>query len=280
MNAPDPAAISAMHAGQRAVRWLDRSADARADASSPAPGFAAARANPSASECRLDASRCRLCNVRRACPSDPDQDPGAVIAVPVFRKVPRGSALYRAGDEFHDFYRICSGSFKLRLTSASGREQIPGFPIVGDFLGLDGIESGQHGCDAIALEDSQVCAIPFSGILARCRQDAGAQDILNRLFAGEITRERRLLMAVGCLNADSRLAVFLADLSGRLAARGYSGREFHLRMTREDIGNHLGMKLETVSRSLARLQAEGTVSVRHKHLEIRNPSRLTELSAA
>jgi CRP/FNR family transcriptional regulator len=184
------------------------------------------------------------------------------------RLVRRGQTLYRANDIFTNLYIVNTGSLKTVMFHSEGREQIADFPLAGDLLGLDGLGSGHHTCDAIALEDTQLCVIPFLLLEQRCRDRASVQHRLHRLMGAEIVREQKFFMLLGRMSADERLADFLTNMSRKLSACGYSAHEFTLRMTREDIGNHLGLKLETVSRTFSRFQAKGYVGVQQKHITI------------
>lgn len=193
------------------------------------------------------------------------------------RIIRRGEPLYRAGDTFTYLYRLHSGSVKLRITNDSGIEQIAAFPMAGTLLGLDGIETGTHTCDAVALELSTVCVLPVGDLLDLCSSDRAAALQFNKMIAHETTYYRNLLLVLACMKSEERIANFLLDLSGRMAASGYSSREFMLKMTREDIANHLGMKLETVSRIFTRLKLSRILDVRRRYLKIRNPDALKKM---
>lgn len=227
----------------------------------------------------LDIPKCGVCPLFRAChPERPEAAPSNASVVVTRRAIRRGDTVYRSGDPFAFAYLIVYGSFKLRRTHSSGKEHILGFPLSGDLLGLDAMAGGTHQCDAIALEDSQVCVITFSELLSQCRSDERVQQSFNTLMGQELERESTLSMMLSSLNADERIAGFLCGNARRLAKAGYSSREFHLRMTREDIGCHLGMKLETVSRVLSKLQAQDMLAVHQRHIEIRDESRLQSLA--
>ncbi|MGA7776769.1 MAG: fumarate/nitrate reduction transcriptional regulator Fnr [Paraburkholderia sp.] len=184
------------------------------------------------------------------------------------RTIKNGESLYRAGDSFQSIYALRAGSFKTVVMHRDGREQVTGFYLAGDVLGLDGVCSGKHNCDALAIEDSKVCIIPFHLLEAMCREVKPLQQHVHRLLGGEIVREARLMMLLGTMSADQRVAAFLLNLSGRLKTRGYSPAEFHLRMTREEIGSYLGMKLETVSRMFSKFQKDGLVDTHGKQIRI------------
>lgn len=168
------------------------------------------------------------------------------------RHVRQGDTLFRADDDFQSIYAVRAGSFKTVMMHRDGREQVTGFQIAGETLGMDGIGNGHHCCDAIALEDSVVCIIPFGQLETACREMKSMQHYLYQMLSSEIVRESSQMLLLGTMSAEQRVAQFLLNLSARFKARGYSASEFHLRMTREEIGCYLGMKLETVSRMFSR----------------------------
>lgn len=226
--------------------------------------------------CRLAAAG--TCPVSDLCPTKPDAFHQLFQGPTVLRRViHRGHALYRAGDTLVNLYELYAGSVKLRSTSRTGLEQIVSFPMAGSLLGLDGIEKGTYECDAIALEDSLVCVLPLSELVSRSGSDAAAALSLNRAIAHETSHYRQLLMAMACLNSEERVAHFLVEISEKMAVNGYSPREFMLKMTREDIARHLGMKLETVSRIFTHLRATHVLDVRRRHIRIRSPEALRSI---
>jgi CRP/FNR family transcriptional regulator len=149
-----------------------------------------------------------------------------------------------------------------------GNEQITGFQLVGESLGLDGVHTGHHNGDAIALEDSTVCIIPFGQLEQMCREVRPMQHHVYQMMGGEIVRESSQMLLLGTMTAEQRVAAFLLNLSARFKARGYSAAEFVLRMTRDEIGEYLGMKLETVSRMLSKFQHKGLVATQGKQIRI------------
>jgi CRP/FNR family transcriptional regulator len=226
-----------------------------------------------------DIPKCADCALSLACHGDrPNRSGSNNNAVVARRFVRRGQMLYRSGDDAMFAYLIVYGTFKLRRTHSSGKEHIPSFPFSGDVLGLDAIADGKYHCDAIALEDSQLCVVSLSKLLSRCRDDERVQHAFNGLMANALERESIMAMLLSSLSADERMAAFLCGNAQRMADAGYSSREFNLRMSREDIGCHLGMKLETVSRVLSKLQAQSILAVHQRHIEIRDPSRLAQLA--
>ncbi|TDV07129.1 helix-turn-helix domain-containing protein [Paraburkholderia caballeronis] len=214
---------------------------------------------------------CERCSSRDLCmpPSLRDTQPAGLVGVfGNSRKIERGEAIYRAGDAFENLYVLRAGSSKTIALHRDGREQITGFQISGEFIGMEGLTTGVHTLDAIALEDSVVCAIPFRALESMSYTDRDLQRHMNWLMSREIVRESAHLMLMGSMNAEERVAAFLLNLSQRYRERGYSATEFQLRMTRDEIGCYLGLKLETVSRMLTRLQKRGLIQISGKKARI------------
>ena len=193
------------------------------------------------------------------------------------RKIKRQQHLYRSGDAFEAIYAIRAGSFKTDVLTEDGRDQVTGFQMTGELLGLDGISTETHSCNAVALEDSEVCAIPFSHLEGLSREIQTLQHHFHKVMSREIVRDHGVMMLLGTMRAEERLAAFLLNLSQRFTARGYSPAEFYLRMTREEIGSYLGLKLETVSRAFSRFQEEGLIAVQQKHVRILDIIKLKQL---
>ena len=195
------------------------------------------------------------------------------------RKLKRGQHLYRAGDPFEAIFAVRAGFFKTDVLTEDGRDQVTGFQMAGEILGMDGISTEHHTCNAVALEDSEVCLIPFTDLEALSSEIHSLQHHLHKVMSREIVRDHGVMMLLGTMRAEERLAAFLLNLSQRFSARGYSQAEFHLRMTREEIGSYLGLKLETVSRAFSRFQDDGLISVQQKHVRIVDLPRLKALLA-
>ncbi|MCE1241799.1 fumarate/nitrate reduction transcriptional regulator Fnr [Oryzomicrobium sp.] len=214
---------------------------------------------------------CSNCNLRELClPLGLNSQEMAKLEeiVSTRKRVKRGDLLYRAGQPFEALYAIRSGFFKTDVIMEDGRDQVTGFQMSGELLGLDGISSENHSCNAIALEDSEVCLIPFDYLERLSRQVPTLQNHFHKVMSREIVRDHGVMMLLGTMRAEERLAAFLLNLSQRFVARGYSPAEFYLRMTREEIGSYLGLKLETVSRSFSKFQEEGLIAVQQKHIRI------------
>jgi CRP/FNR family transcriptional regulator len=195
------------------------------------------------------------------------------------RRVKRGEEIYHMGDPFDSIYAIRSGAFKTTVLHDDGREQVTGFQMTGEVLGLDGISADKHNCNAVALEDSELCVISFQQLERLSREIGILQRHVHRLMSGEIIREFGIMMLLGSMRAEERLATFLLNISQRLRARGYSPTDFHLRMTREEIGSYLGMKLETVSRTFSKFQAQGLISAHQKQTSILDIDKLKRIVA-
>ncbi|HEY0825968.1 MAG TPA: cyclic nucleotide-binding domain-containing protein, partial [Ramlibacter sp.] len=184
------------------------------------------------------------------------------------RRVKEGQALYHEGEKFQFIYAVRSGTFKSHLTLRDGREQVTGFQMAGELLGLDGLASGKHASSAVALEDAEICAIPYAHLSELAKLSPDLHHVISRLMSREIVREHSLMMLLGSMNAEERLAAFLLNISQRMKARGYSASEFHLRMSRAEIGSYLGMKLETVSRTFSAFAQQRLLEVQKKHVRI------------
>ena len=190
------------------------------------------------------------------------------------RRIKRGSALFSNGDKFSALYAIRVGFFKTCVTTEGGRDQVTGFQMAGEIMGLDGIVGDRHTCDAVALEDAEVCVMPYDRIEALSRDVPALQTHVHRIMSREIVRDHGVMLLLGSMRAEERLAAFLLNLVQRLQARGFSSSELVLRMTREEIGSYLGLKLETVSRTFSKFAEEGIVEVKQRHVRILNSDAL------
>ena len=204
-----------------------------------------------------------------------EQDLGRIDElVATRRRVKRGAMLFRTDEPFTALYAIRTGFFKTCVTAEDGRDQVTGFHMAGEIIGLDGIVNDRHTCEALALEDAEVCVMPFDRIGELSREVSALQHHFHRIMSREIVRENGVMLLLGTMRAEERVAAFLLNLVQRLRARGFSGSELVLRMTREEIGNYLGLTLETVSRTFSRFAEEGLVEVRQRHVRILEPEKL------
>ena len=193
------------------------------------------------------------------------------------RKVKRGGLLFRNGERFNSLFAIRTGFFKTCVASEDGRDQVTGFQMAGEIIGLDGIMNDHHTCDAIALEDAEVCVMPFDRVEELSREITSLQRHVHKIMSREIVRENGVMLLLGSMRAEERLAAFLLNLVQRLHARGFSQSELVLRMTREEIGSYLGLKLETVSRTFSKFVEDGIVEVKQRHVRILNTEALKDI---
>jgi CRP/FNR family transcriptional regulator len=195
------------------------------------------------------------------------------------RRLERDDPLYRMGEPFRNLYAVRFGHFKSYQINAAGEAQITGFQMAGELLGMDAIGADVHHCDAVALEDSEVCEIPFTHLEDLFGHVPALLRHFHRIMSREITREQNVMLLLGNMRAEQRFAVFLVNLSARYAARGYSSTRFQLRMSREDIGNYLGLTIESISRLLSRFKKLGLVQVDKREVELLEPARLKAMAA-
>ncbi len=224
---------------------------------------------------------CSSCNLREIClpvgltKEELDHIDGRLVTAR--SKVARGAKLFQAGDPFNAVYAVWTGFFKTCVSSKDGREQVTGFQMSGELVGLDGIGQRVHEIDAVALEDSQVCLIPYEELETLALEVHSLQQQFHRVMSREIVRNQSVMLLLGSMHAEERVAAFLLNLMHRLKARGFSAFAIVLRMSREEIGSYLGLKLETVSRTFSKFQAQGLLSVRHRHIEITDAAGLQNI---
>ncbi|MBI3546635.1 MAG: fumarate/nitrate reduction transcriptional regulator Fnr [Gammaproteobacteria bacterium] len=210
---------------------------------------------------------CSSCNLKEMCLPCGMKSAGSKVLDDLFynrRTVKRGASLYRAGMPFDSLFTVRSGFFKSYAVTEDGREQVTGFQMAGEIVGLDGIETDSHNVNVEALEDSVVCVIPFAQLEELASRVPSLQHQLHRMMSREIVRDQGVMMLLGSMHAEERVTAFLLNLSQRFSARGYASAEFMLRMTREEIGSYLGLKLETVSRIFSKLQQSGLIGLDKK----------------
>lgn len=193
-------------------------------------------------------------------------------------RVPKGSALFKIGDTTTALYGIRSGTLKTQLQDSSGQVQITGFLFPGEIIGMDGLLQNVHVSHAIALEDSEVCVIPLDELDSLSQHIPILQLQFRRLMSKEINRSHQMVMSLGGLRSEQRLAAFLLNMSQRLAGLGYSSTDFILRMSREEIGNYLGLTLETISRLFSRFARDGLLRIQQREVSLLDMAALRELS--
>lgn len=196
------------------------------------------------------------------------------------RPLQKGEYLYHKGDKFEQIYAVRSGAVKAFNTDEDGGEQILGFYLPGELLGLEAIETTQHLCSTEALETSSFCAIPFSMLEDVCTKIPGLQHQMYRLMSRELTTENESLLMLTRKSAEEKIATFLVNISTRLRILGYSSTEFRLPMSRQEIANYLALTVETVSRIFSRLKKEKLIEIDRKLIKITNPDGLHEMCRA
>jgi len=220
---------------------------------------------------------CRNCSLTTLCLPmglEPDDVEKLDDIVKRNRPLHRGDHLFRDGDRFHSLYVVKTGSVKTYAPSEDGGEQVLGFHLPGELIGLDAIEHEMHNCSAKILETSAVCEIPFEHLEELSSTIPSLQHQMFRLLSREIGHDEGMLTLLGKKNAEERLAAFLVSLSDRFKRRGFSSTDFYLSMSRHEIGNYLGLAVETVSRLFTRFQEEGLLNVERKHIQLLDTDKL------
>lgn len=227
------------------------------------------------------AIHCQDCSISQLCiPFTLNEQELDQLDSIIERKKPiqKGQELFKAGDHLRALYAIRSGTIKSYTITEQGDEQITAFHLAGDLVGFDAINEREHPSFAQALETSMICEIPYetlddlSGSMPKLRQQ------IMRLMSNEIKGDQDMILLLSKKTAEERLAAFLYSLSKRFAQRGFSPREFRLTMTRGDIGNYLGLTVETISRLLGRFQKSEILAVKGKYITILNLEELARLA--
>lgn len=188
----------------------------------------------------------------------------ADLLAPQRRIVHAGDAIYRAGDRFDNLYILNAGFFKIVKLAADGREQVVSLKFRGDWMGFDGIAQQAYACEAVAMDTGEVWVVPYASLLAACTGCPELLSTVHEAMSSEIGRDRDSLMSVCTLPADARVAEFLRYFAGALEERGLRSDQITLRMTRAEIGNYLGMTLESVSRALSKLARDKVIAFAEK----------------
>ncbi|MFN2328712.1 MAG: fumarate/nitrate reduction transcriptional regulator Fnr [Chromatocurvus sp.] len=195
------------------------------------------------------------------------------------RPLQKGGHLYRQGEDFSSIYAVRSGTLKAYRMTDDGREQITGFYFPGEIVGMDGINQSRHASSARALETSAVCEIPFSSLEKLSASMPQLQRHFFQLMSREITEDQQLITLLSKSSADARIAALLLSISMRNARRRLSATQFRLSMSRVDIGNYLGLTVETVSRVFTRLQKSGIMDVSNREISILDETALRQLTS-
>lgn len=186
------------------------------------------------------------------------------------KKIKQGESLFTSKTKFSALYAIKLGFFKTTINSHQGHEQVTGFQMSGEIIGLDGIADNQHTCNAIALEDSEVCIMPFSNLQTLAHEIPSLQSHLNKIMSREIVRESGMIVLLSTMSAKEKLSNFLSNLIQRLSLRGQSSHELILRMSREEIASYLGLSKETVTRVLSKYSDQNILEVNNRFIKILN----------
>lgn len=227
-----------------------------------------------------DFSSCNYCSVRRLClPVSVDKEEINIIDDLVSDRphLKKSDFLFRTGEKFHALYAIKSGAVKTYGITRDGKEQITGFHFAGELIGLDAIGNNMHNCNAMALEKTVICEIPYENIESVSLSIPSIQQEITKLMSREIRNDEEMLMAMGSMRAEQRVACFLFSLYRRLMQHNKEKNIFRLPMTREEIGNYLGLSLETVSRRMSSLHEEGVISVENRLIKLNDIDKLQEL---
>jgi CRP/FNR family transcriptional regulator len=233
---------------------------------------------PVSSGCQIS---CNNCSISQLClPVTLNESEMGKLDDIIERKKPfhKGDLLFEAGKSLNSLFAVRSGSFKSYTISEQGDEQITDFHLAGDIIGFDGLSNMQHQSYAQAMETAMVCEIPFTtlddlaGKLPKLRQQ------IMRLMSSEINYDQEMLLLLNKKTAEERLAAFIGNLSVRFGERGFSKKEFRLTMTRGEIGNYLGLTVETISRLLSRFQKAEVIKVEGKFITILDLDQLTQLA--
>ena len=220
---------------------------------------------------------CSQCSLVELClPKGLTAEELEVFEQTISRKKPleKSEYLYRAGEEMISLYTVKTGAFKANIDSLDGQENIVGFFLPGELMGLDGIASGQYQCDMIALGDAHVCQLSYRDFERVSEKFPVLRQEILSVSSNNMTTAQKMLMFIGKRPVEERLAMFLISISQRFKARGLSESRFQLPMSRHDIANYLGMAPETISRQFKRLQDQGLVSIKNADLTINNTTAL------
>ncbi|WP_160063108.1 FNR family transcription factor [Psychromonas sp. L1A2] len=241
------------------------------------------KSNSSRAQTGANAIHCQDCSISQLCiPYSLNETELNRLDTIIERKKPvqKGSEIFKAGDNMKCLYAIRSGTLKSYTITEQGDEQITAFHLAGDLVGFDGISTGTHPSFAQALETAMICEIPYDTLDELSTTMPKLRQQILRLMSSEIVGDQNMILLLSKKNAEERLASFIHNLSVRFAARGFSPREFRLSMTRGDIGNYLGLTVETISRLLGRFQKSGMIAVKGKYITVLDDAQLSELAGS
>lgn len=224
---------------------------------------------------------CQSCSLRELCL--PHGLNAAVInkldeIVDHFNLIHAGELMFTTGDQFKGLYVLRAGSVKLLTHTEECKEDIIGFYLAGDFIGIDGIEHQKHRCSAIALETSSYCILPFPGIGNLCRKIPELNNRLLEIISREMINDNSLILKLSKNNSEEKIAIFLITLSNRYKRLGYSPYEFKIPMTRHDISNYLNLTNETICRVLTKFQRYNLLDTTNRKIKILDHIRLMDIA--
>lgn len=224
---------------------------------------------------------CTQCSLSQLCmPRSLKHEEFDKIAAIVQRERPlkKGEVLFEIGQPFKSLFAVRSGSVKVYIPTNDGDEQIVGFHMPGELLGFDALGNDAHSCTAVALETSSICELPYARLHDLAEQVPGLNDHFMALMSNEIADEHAMMLMLGKKSGEARVAALLINISSRFHARGFSATQFNLSMSRQDMGNYLGLAVETVSRIFTHLQEEKMIAVNRKFIEILDMPRMCKLA--
>lgn len=196
------------------------------------------------------------------------------------KPIHKGDHVYRAGEEFKSVYALRSGALKTVKVTEDGEEQVTGFYLPGEIVGMDGLATNNHSNSAMALETSAICEIPFSRLEELSVKLPSLQRRFFQLMSKEITNDQQLITLLSKNSAEQRIGALLLSISARNHSRGLSPKDFFLPMSRSDIGNYLGLTIETVSRVFSRLAKANVIELDKKHVIINDLDELKNIASA
>jgi CRP/FNR family transcriptional regulator len=220
---------------------------------------------------------CSNCSLSELClPHSMSHDDMDELDTIVRRQQPYqpGQHIFRAGDRGQSLFAVRSGALKSYCTTEDGDEQVLGFTLPGEMVGLDGMNDGCYASSSVVLETSSVCELPYDGLEEMCHTLPGLNRQMMRVVSKEISSDQGMLLLLGKRTAEDRLAAFLLSMSSRYHSRGLSATEFNLPMSRQDIGNYLGLAIETVSRLFANFQKNQLLTVSRRQIVLTDLPRL------
>jgi CRP/FNR family transcriptional regulator len=226
---------------------------------------------------------CATCDLRELCfPAGLSDEQMRALQPVVSQRVQvaPGAHLYRRGAPFEALYAVQGGFLKTRTPLENGREHVNAFHMAGELLGFDGLGLGRHTCDAVALEDSAVCVMPYRQLERLAHDVPQLQQHLHQMLGREIVHNHGVMLLMASMRSEQRLAAFLLNLARRLQTRGLSSAVLRLRMSREEIGTHLGLTIETVSRCFSRFANLGILRVHNREIEVLDPAALERIVKA